>query len=385
MFPKSVIHFEQMKISVRKTDENYHRGTSSLLKVPNIGLVTNVALDYMHLVCLGVTKKLLLLWLNGPLNVRIGGRATNTISQNLMFMRNSVPRKFSRKPRSLTDIKYWKATEFRQFLLYTGPVVLKPVLPKHLYRHFLSLHVAVTILVSPILIMNESNINYAEQLLQYFVKHFAGLYDTKFISHNVHNLLHVCNDVRNFGILDNFRAFPFENFLGTLKKSLRKAEKPLQQLARRYGEQERGSVQKSLPTLEKFVCKGLHNKGPLLPIFLTKNVKQYKQLETEGYHIHSDDNRNNCFMLKDGTIVRIVNIVKIGMGEVFNIIGHKRQVAGGNLHKKPCPSSFVKICIVCEETRRLCYWPISEISCKMWVIKRSETQDYVLPLRHAHN
>ena len=213
---------------VRQIDESYHRGATSLLKVPSIGLVTNVALDYMHLVCLGIMKKLLVLWLNGPLSVRIGGQAANSISQNLMFTVNYVPREFSRKPRSLADIKYWKATEFRQFLLYTGPVVPKPVLSKQIYRHFLTLHVAVTILVSPNLIKSESNIKYAEELLKYFVKHFAPLYGKKFIFHNVHNLLHLCNDVRNFGVLDNFSAFPFENFLATLKKSLRKAEKPLQ-------------------------------------------------------------------------------------------------------------------------------------------------------------
>ena len=116
---------------LRQTDEDYHKGTSGLLKVPNIGLVSNVPLDYMHLICLGVMKKLLLLWIKGPLNVRIGGQAKNLISEHLLLTGISVPRVFSRKPRSLTDLNYWKATEFRQFLLYTGPIVLKRVLAKN--------------------------------------------------------------------------------------------------------------------------------------------------------------------------------------------------------------------------------------------------------------
>ena len=89
------------------------------------------------------------------------------------------------------------------------------------------------------LINNEENIKYAEELLEYFVEHFEVLYGKQYISHNVHNLLHLCNDVRKFGVLDNFSAFPFENFLGSLKKLIRKSDKPLQQLARRYGELQR--------------------------------------------------------------------------------------------------------------------------------------------------
>lgn len=44
--------------------------------------------------------------------------------------------------------RQWKGTEFRQFLLYTAPVVLKSALSKELYEHFLSFHFAITLLIS---------------------------------------------------------------------------------------------------------------------------------------------------------------------------------------------------------------------------------------------
>ena len=178
----------------------------------------------MHLICLGAVKKIVLLWMKGPFSVRIGGQATNSISDELIFVGNSISREFSRKPRSLIEVSYWKATEFRQFLLYTGPIVLRRVLRKKVYENFLTLHVAVTILVSPTLINTEDNIKYAENLLKYFVQHFDDVYGEQYISHNVHNLLHLCNDVRKFGVLHNFSAFPYENFLGSLKKLVRKSE-----------------------------------------------------------------------------------------------------------------------------------------------------------------
>ena len=36
--------------------------------------------------------------------------------------------KFTRRSRLLTEIERWKATKFRQFVLYTGPLALKSVI-----------------------------------------------------------------------------------------------------------------------------------------------------------------------------------------------------------------------------------------------------------------
>lgn len=72
----------------------------------------------------------------------------NQISDSLKLQSINIPGEFCRKPRSLVEAKRWKATEFRQFLLYTGRVVLKSILDKKIYLYFMSLHVAVRILCS---------------------------------------------------------------------------------------------------------------------------------------------------------------------------------------------------------------------------------------------
>jgi len=51
--------------------------------------------------------------------------------------------------------------------------------------------------------------------------------------YNVHNLLHLAEDVKQLGCLDDFRAFPFENKLGQLKKLAKKPQFPLQQVVHR--------------------------------------------------------------------------------------------------------------------------------------------------------
>lgn len=110
-------------------------------------------------------------------------------------------------------------------------------MPENLYHHFLMLHVAITILVHPDLCKTEF-INYAEALLKHFVLLFETLYGKKFVSHNVHNLLYLCSDVKIFGPLDKFSTFRFENYMMSIKRLLRKNDKPLQQLIKRYAEKE---------------------------------------------------------------------------------------------------------------------------------------------------
>lgn len=130
---------------------DYQTGQTNLSRIPYLGLVTNVVLDYMHLVCLGVVRKLISLWLSGPLNVRLSTNQIKEISLEMIKLRKFVPSEFARKPRGLDNVKYWKATEYRQFLLYIGPLVMKMFLKKEVYDNFLTLHVAITILAIPIL------------------------------------------------------------------------------------------------------------------------------------------------------------------------------------------------------------------------------------------
>ena len=113
-------------------DEDHHTGVSPL-KDLGVGLVTSFVLDYMHLVCLGVVRKLIYLWIKGPLKCRVSAHILSVISQHMTSVRLHIPKTFSRKPRSLFEVAMWKATEFRLFLLYTGPVVLHNNLSQNLY------------------------------------------------------------------------------------------------------------------------------------------------------------------------------------------------------------------------------------------------------------
>lgn len=177
---------ELFKINAYK---NFQMGFSVLSNIPKFLPLTNTPLDYMHLICLEVVKKLITLWMKGPLSVRLGIRYINKVSHRLLLLRNTTPNDFVRKPRSIKDVKQWKAIEFRNFLLYTGPIVFRYILKKDIYIHFLTLHVAITILIRSDLC--KELINFAEALLDYFVASFEILYSKQYVSHITYIIFYI--------------------------------------------------------------------------------------------------------------------------------------------------------------------------------------------------
>lgn len=146
---------------------------------------------------------------SGPLHVRLGRKMICDVSSHLLYLSQFVPVEFARKPRSLYEVLRWKATEFREFMLYSGCVVLKEILSDDLYNHFMLLFISMRILVSRQLSLQLCE--YAHELLVKFVNDAEVLYGNDILVYNVHCLLHVANDVKNLGCLDDFSAFVFEN------------------------------------------------------------------------------------------------------------------------------------------------------------------------------
>ncbi|KAB0804911.1 hypothetical protein PPYR_01881 [Photinus pyralis] len=211
--------------------EEYHTGRTPLEEL-SVDLVDQFPLDYMHLICLGVMKQLLLFWIKGNIAIRMTKEDYNSSIVELEKFRKFIhQRDFSRMPRSLQEIDRWKASEFRQFLLYTGPIILKNKLKDDQYTHFMSLHCAVRILTCEKLCLEYNE--YAKQLLKYFVENFDLLYGPEYIGHNVHNLIHIPNDAVRFGVLDNFSAFKFENHMSEIKNMLKTSNRPLEQFINR--------------------------------------------------------------------------------------------------------------------------------------------------------
>jgi len=74
------------------------------------------------------------------------------------------------------------------FILYIEPFVLKNILTKKKYIHFLEFHFAMRILLSLNLCKEQEFREFAKALLKHFVQLTAISYDKNFITHNFYNV-----------------------------------------------------------------------------------------------------------------------------------------------------------------------------------------------------
>lgn len=213
---------------------SHHKVDSPLLRL-NIDMVEQFPVgDSLHLLHLGNMKRLLHGWRDGIFRnsqTKWPARTTNEVS---MYLTNcKMPSEFHRAVRGLDCLAFWKGTEYRTLLHYIGIVALKDHLEKEAYEHFLLFFCAITICSSKQLF---GLLPLARTLLEQYIEIFKEIYGEAYLTSNVHNLIHLVDEVECFGELQSFSAYPFENMLGKIKRLLRKGHLPLSQVAKRIGE-----------------------------------------------------------------------------------------------------------------------------------------------------
>uniref|UniRef100_A0ABD2XN02 Transposase domain-containing protein n=1 Tax=Trichogramma kaykai TaxID=54128 RepID=A0ABD2XN02_9HYME len=360
--------------------DDYQKSKSILTKIPNLGLVTGVPIDAMHAAYIGVTKLLIRLWLGdkGRANkkYKLSAEQITLVGSRLEDFKHILPNDFNRRCRSITEWKNWKATEFRHFLLYLGPIVLKGVLKDDAYKNFLLLHLSMIILASPKLSKETDNVLYAENLIMEFNRTFQKTYGLGNVSYNVHCLIHIAKDVIKYGALESFSAFPFENYLSSIKKLIRKGEKPLQQIARRLSEYENSKFSKKNVHVR---VSSTHFNG-IVPDSHYNVQFQYKILHFDSWNIKIDDDRNNSVMLKSGMRINVKNII-LFQNKLY-VVGQKLIFVREVFEVSGFSSDNVGIAIVAE-SNDIDVWPCDDIYCKIFKIARTSDGCITYPIIHT--
>lgn len=265
-------------------------------------MVTQFPADYAHCAVLGVMKKLLYTLVSGTLRVRLKGDVIDSLSLRLLRLAEFTPSEFSRRPRSLTQLRNWKATEFRMFLCYTGVVVLRDLVAPEIYGNYLLLMSAMRILLTPDDCILRNDL--AQQLLSNFVQHSIALYGTAIATYNVHVLIHLPADAMKYNNLDYVSAFPFESYLYQLKRLLRKPSCTLRQVVNRLYQLRNLESRPADVAAKKFLWS--HDDGPLTPN--TLGGMQYRAV-LQGFSRYSTSRRDSCIMTEEGDIALIRNVV----------------------------------------------------------------------------
>ena len=104
--------------------------------------VVNIPFDYMHCILEGVVKSLMTYWFDSKHHSQSYNMRPWIEEVNKMLTRIKPPHDFRRSPRSIDTVKFWKASEYRAFILfYALPILKAPRYVHHLSRLVLSLHV----------------------------------------------------------------------------------------------------------------------------------------------------------------------------------------------------------------------------------------------------
>lgn len=366
---------------VNRVQESHHVGNSlsNLIPIPGFDMVNSFPLDYMHLVTLGLVKKLINLWVRGPvINVRIPSWKIKKITLNLSLLKPSIPSDFARKPRKIEDFSRWKATELRQFLIYTGPLALKNILAKRIYNNFMLLNIAMTILLTSDI--SDKLLNYANTVLNYFVKEFESIYGQHMVSHNVHGLTHICSDYKRYGNLDACSCFVFENYMKNLKQMLRKHDKPLEQVIKRYQEKNTNEIVNIIRNQQiDTVFYYEHSNGPL--IHNTCDPQYLKLVLFNKISINTQTSSDIYILTYSGEVVQIENIAHCTLTKKSVIIGYAFQNKKPFYHK-PISSLKFNIFIVENLSKNLNYWKTTDIKIKM-ILFFIEDEYVAFPILHT--
>ncbi|XP_071785542.1 uncharacterized protein [Asterias amurensis] len=190
------------------------KGVSILSFLTYFNIISSFIPDYMHAVCLGTVRRIVAMWLNpsNSSNEWYLGRRSADICARLKFIQ--ATKEITRLPRSLSELKFWKANEWRSFLLYS-PLILKDILPAKYLAHWSMLACAIFHLNT--CKISKQTLQWCDFLLHKFVLYMEPLYGATQATFNVHLLLHMSDSVNNWGPLWGTSAFMFEDFNGCLK------------------------------------------------------------------------------------------------------------------------------------------------------------------------
>lgn len=214
---------------------------------PHINLIKSVPVDYMHAVLEGVTKTLFNCWFDSKNHAYrfYLGRQVEDIDRALL--RIKPPHEFRRTPRSIRSCKYWKASEYRAWLLFYSIPTLANYLPLDHLHHLSLLVTTMHILLGDKI--SSSDIKLAHLMLKRFYQLIPQLYPQRVCSANVHSLIHLCECVCRCGPLWCYSAFGFENMNGYIKKHCHGTRNVLPQLIQAV------TLRQTLPTLHKKLSK----------------------------------------------------------------------------------------------------------------------------------
>lgn len=160
------------------------KGPFWFMFLQTFNIIHGFVIDYMHGICAGVMKLLLVLWFDKqhkkePFSVH---HLKSKVSKRLQTITPNI--QITRPPRSLDDLGHWKSSDLSKECI------------------------------------TEHELASAERCFTKFVENFSELYSLRFLTMNCHQLLHITDCVKSNGPLFANNCFIFENLNGYILKHI---------------------------------------------------------------------------------------------------------------------------------------------------------------------
>lgn len=345
----------------------HHSGQDSpILKLPEFDMIKDfVVADSLHLLELGVMKRLLTGWRDGTLGYEGKLPAIKIQELSDSILKIKLPQEIHRQMRGLDCLAFWKGTEWHSFLNYVGIVVLKDIIDDKLYNHFLLLFIAVRLCSTEYF---RKWLPLAQTLFEKFIEGFIEIYGEEFVTSNIHNLEHVVNDVERFGNLSTISAYPFENYLFQLKKCVRQGNYCLEQVANRILEKNRGP-------------KDSDNTNIVFVPSVKKRGSSVKCAVRSGLELNNAF-KDSWFLTKNFEIVQMTDA---SVNPNNSILIHGKVIANQtDFFKLPIRSSFFHIYLAhVSNFKSIQSFKIDDILCKFVAISYKTDRCVYIPLLHT--
>ncbi len=193
------------------------KGYSPLKDVPGLDLVRDVPTEAMHLIALGVVRRMLKCTYNVGQKMAVAHKPADVEQLNCLLAKCKGLTNFNRQPRNF-DPAVWKAAEYRNFVLAYWPVLLTTA-PKGTLKSWLLTVYIVRGLCLPDRLYNELGREAFEtDLFRRWYVTFEKAFGVDQCTYNPHNFTHL-NLVRRLGPLSETSALLYEDHYAIIKQN----------------------------------------------------------------------------------------------------------------------------------------------------------------------
>ena len=186
--------------------------------------VSSQIIDLLHCLFGGCVKKLVYLLFDYEYRENSFSLFKNLNTINASIQKLKPPTIFCTRIRSIKFVKFFRAHEFRAFILYYGPMILRDHLSEAQFNNLILLS-QISFLASQSF-FDEISIASLEIKIHAFLTGFAEIYGKQFISINFHELVHIPDNIRNNGAIYQLSCFGFENLNKLLKETVHGSRRP---------------------------------------------------------------------------------------------------------------------------------------------------------------